>query len=554
MSLYLSYFGLQREPFSIVPDPSFLYPSTKHRQAVAHLKYGLDREGGFILLTGEVGTGKTTITRTLLKSLPAHVRVAYVLNSKLEVDDLLASICHELDVRLDERVGVSYTKMCTDALYQDLLAVHADGKKTLIVLEEAQNLTADVLETLRLLSNLETDTDKLLHILLVGQPELLETLARRELRQLNQRVVARFHLQPLGKEELASYINHRLHKAGAKQIIFNNDCYSVLYGLTAGVPRLINIVCQHSLLAAYSQGHHNVSGLLVKRAAAEVLSSGSNGSNFLRGQAHLVLIVCLFLLGCGLGAYIYLEESKYSLGSGPDLDKLAIKGSQYSDGSDVSRSDDHEKPKSISAKGKPFMTKTDEVLSVEEKLLRTWVPGYAILNINRPFDEVIGSLGLRMERVEGINIEELLLIDRPGIVKLMVESIAKSFLLTEIQGNAVSLLGDDGPKSLKYNEFLDIWLGNYVYLWKPPQSYSILREGSSNRPLLEWLQTRLAIIDDKYEEMITGGRYTEAIRLEVLDFQTKHRLRADGILGAETTMKINRLTDPSIPSILRKDA
>ena len=161
-----------------MPDPDFLYPSQQHRQAVAHLKYGLDREGGFILLTGEVGTGKTTLTRTMLQRIPAHVRVAYVLNSKLNETDLLASICDELAIKLQKSKNLSFSKICIDALNQDLLASHAKGQKTLIVIEEAQNLSADVLETLRLLSNLETNTHKLLHILLVGQPELLHVGAR----------------------------------------------------------------------------------------------------------------------------------------------------------------------------------------------------------------------------------------------------------------------------------------------------------------------------------------------------------------------------------------
>ena len=271
MSIYLNHFGLNCEPFSIVPDPGFLYPSSHHRQAVAHLKYGLDREGGFILLSGEVGTGKTTLTRTMLKRLPAHVRVAYVLNSKLQVTDVLASICHELSIDIPKTTDLSFAKACIDALNQNLIEAHAEGKKTLVVIEEAQNLSAEVLETLRLLSNLETTTHKLLHILLVGQPELLEILAQKEQRQLNQRVVSRFHLLPLEKTDLANYVNHRLHCAGASRVIFENAAMSALFRLTKGVPRLINLICHHSLLAAYATGKKTVAASLVKKAAREIL-------------------------------------------------------------------------------------------------------------------------------------------------------------------------------------------------------------------------------------------------------------------------------------------
>jgi general secretion pathway protein A len=254
MSIYQQYFALSCEPFSIVPDPGFLYPSSQHRQAVAHLKYGLDREGGFVLLTGEVGTGKTTLTRTLIKRLPAHVRVAYVLNSTFDAADVLASICQELGIKLPKSSKTSLTKNCVDALNADLIESHAEGKKTLVVIEEAQNLSPEVLEILRLLSNLETATHKLLHILLVGQPELLETLAQKDQRQLNQRVVARFHLLPLEKTDVANYVNHRLHHAGANRAIFESSAMTALFKLTQGVPRLINLICHHAMLAAYATG------------------------------------------------------------------------------------------------------------------------------------------------------------------------------------------------------------------------------------------------------------------------------------------------------------
>ena len=306
MSIYLQHFALKREPFSIVPDPDFLYPSQQHRQAVAHLKYGLDREGGFILLTGEVGTGKTTLTRTMLQRIPAHVRVAYVLNSKLNETDLLASICDELAIKRQKSKNLSFSKICIDALNQDLLASHAKGQKTLIVIEEAQNLSADVLETLRLLSNLETNTHKLLHILLVGQPELLEILGQKQLRQLNQRVVSRFHLLPLDQSELPNYINHRLHHAGAAGPIFDQGCIKMLFRLTKGVPRLINLICHQSLLAAYSLGAKSVSPALVKDASVEILSGLDNGKP---STSNKPLIVLLLLVLVMVSVFMLLPQS-----------------------------------------------------------------------------------------------------------------------------------------------------------------------------------------------------------------------------------------------------
>jgi len=302
MSIYQQYFALSCEPFSIVPDPGFLYPSSQHRQAVAHLKYGLDREGGFVLLTGEVGTGKTTLTRTLIKRLPAHVRVAYVLNSTFDAADVLASICQELGIKLPKSSKTSLTKNCVDALNADLIESHAEGKKTLVVIEEAQNLSPEVLEILRLLSNLETATHKLLHILLVGQPELLETLAQKDQRQLNQRVVARFHLLPLEKTDVANYVNHRLHHAGANRAIFESSAMTTLFKLTQGVPRLINLICHHAMLAAYATGTKTVSAKLVKAAAVEIFdiekpkqkSSGTLGWSLILGAVVALLVGIAF--------------------------------------------------------------------------------------------------------------------------------------------------------------------------------------------------------------------------------------------------------------------
>ncbi|RPG89976.1 MAG: hypothetical protein CBD08_005405 [Cellvibrionales bacterium TMED148] len=551
MTLYLNHFGLQREPFSIVPDPSFLYPSPKHRQAVAHLKYGFDREGGFILLTGEVGTGKTTLTRIFLKSLPAHIRVAYVLNSKLESSDLLASICHELDIDLSDQEGVSHAKICTDAIYQDLLITHADGKKTLIVVEEAQNLNHGVLESLRLLSNLETETNKLLHILLVGQPELLPILAQTDLRQLNQRVIARFHLQPLGQKEIANYVNHRLQKAGAKQPIFKVECERVLYKLTGGIPRLINLVCHQSLLAAYSNGSDNISGSLLKSAASEILPDCNNRNPLGHGRwvAISILFSSLFVV---CAATYFLTQNNGNVLFHKNLSSTPASITEKKTAPELAtKSPDGDK--SISGRHAiEVIQNSESILSPEERLLELWVSGSMSWNMEKTYAEMIDSFELTLSSVEGLNFEDLLKIDRPGIVYLVEHTTEQAVLLTEIDGTELILAAENGSRTMRYDQFVKSWDGSFKYLWKPPQGYGVLKKGMSNRPLVDWLQTRLMLIDNKYEWVITGGHYTEAVRLRVVEFQERHKLLADGILGDQTTMMLNKLTDKSIPLLRRR--
>lgn len=296
-SPYLNYFGLQREPFTIAPDPSLLYPSHCHREAVAHLRYGLECEGGFILLTGEVGTGKTTLTRMLLSTLPSEVQVAYLLHSQYAADDLLASLLQELAIDLPEPGPVSFSKQCIDRLYQSLLTAHSEGKKTLVVIEEAQNLSTQLLEMLRLLSNLETDRSKLLHILLVGQPELLDQLALPELRQLNQRVVSRFHLKPLASSDIDAYLDHRLRAVGAQRKLFTAASAASVAKLSAGIPRRVNLLAQQALIAAYAQGDDQVTSKLVNASAVQALGDSEKSAG---GRKRLLSVVLLLVMVLGL--------------------------------------------------------------------------------------------------------------------------------------------------------------------------------------------------------------------------------------------------------------
>ena len=557
MSIYLNHFGLNCEPFSIVPDPGFLYPSSHHRQAVAHLKYGLDREGGFILLSGEVGTGKTTLTRTMLKRLPAHVRVAYVLNSKLQVTDVLASICHELSIDIPKTTDLSFAKACIDALNQNLIEAHAEGKKTLVVIEEAQNLSTEVLETLRLLSNLETTTHKLLHILLVGQPELLEILAQKEQRQLNQRVVSRFHLLPLEKTDLANYVNHRLHCAGASRVIFENAAMSALFRLTKGVPRLINLICHHSLLAAYATGKKTVAASLVKKAAREILGEQQAVVKTSNKWLWVGLIV-LAVLSAGL----FLDPYKLRTDN-----SFFLTPNELLNNETVIAEDSLQQPASVQ---ETMEAPIRPQMGIEEIVDQSSLIAEPIAPNSNPFaalfarwsvdsealfsEEEVAALAayhsLQVEKLAAANWSSIEAIDRPGIVWLEdTAGVLKTHLLDHVTDNDLSLIGMSGPQTMDIEAFLQTWTGVFLYLWQPFPEIDSLRLGDTNPLALDWLQQSLQRADNSYQQIITGGRYNEAIREQILFFQQGQEIDADGVVGRQTIMKLNQLTDLSIPRL-----
>jgi len=266
--MYTEFFGLSEPPFSITPDPRYLYMSGAHREAMAHLLYGIGEGGGFVQLTGEIGTGKTTVCRSLLDQLPSGVNVALILNPKLTDVELLATLCDELGIAYPE--GTSSRKVLVDALYRHLLGAHARGERTALIIDEAQDLAPDVLEQIRLLTNLETPTRKLLQIIFIGQPELIQLLGRDDLRQLAQRITARYHLLPFLEADTQGYIAHRMAVAGQKEEVFTEAATREVHRLTGGVPRLINAICDRALLGAYAQDQRLVDLATVRRAASEV--------------------------------------------------------------------------------------------------------------------------------------------------------------------------------------------------------------------------------------------------------------------------------------------
>ena len=264
---YLAHFGLSEPPFAITPDPRYLYMSAQHQDALAHLLYGVKEGGSFVQLTGEVGTGKTTLSRWLLEQTPPEVDVALVLNPRVTATELLAAVCDEL--KLAVPAGAT-AKGLVDVLYAHLLESHARGRRTLLIVDEAQDLEPEVLEQVRLLTNLETAKEKLLQVILIGQPELIRLLDQHGLRQLAQRITARYHLSPFPAGETASYIRHRLAVAGQGQKLFTRAAMRRIHRRARGIPRLINVICDRALLGAYAHDRETVDAATAERAAREV--------------------------------------------------------------------------------------------------------------------------------------------------------------------------------------------------------------------------------------------------------------------------------------------
>src|ERR1700744_180667 len=300
--MYLSFFGINEKPFALTPAPRSLYLSARHAAALAHLLYGINEAGGFVQLTGEVGTGKPTIVRSLLAQTPKNAEIALILNPKMTAPEFLLTICEELGIGVPDSAAESL-KDLVDILSGYLLRAHGPGRRVVLVVDEAQNLAPAVLEQVRLLTNLETNTQKLLQIILIGQPELRELLGRQDLRQLAQRITGRYHLDPLSRDETAAYVRHRLRVAGATADIFSRGALREVYRVTGGIPRVINIVCDRALLGAYTQDLHEVPAALVRRAGGEVFGR-ELGPAWIPLAAGTAAAVLLVMSGIALWRYL----------------------------------------------------------------------------------------------------------------------------------------------------------------------------------------------------------------------------------------------------------
>lgn len=265
--MYLDFYGLKEKPFSVTSDPNFLYLSKKHREAISHMQYGIEERMGFLEITGEIGTGKTTVSKALLNTLDEHTKTAFILNSNLSEIQLLEAIVTDFGIRLKNKNKITMLNELNRFLLEQL----KNNNNAVLIIDEAQNLKPSLLEQIRLLSNLETEKEKLLQIILVGQPELKEKLASKELAQLRQRIAIRYHILPLDKGEAGNYIVHRLRVAGSKgRDFFTEDAIEAIYRFSNGVPRLINIICDKALLAGFTASKKIMDSDIIKRCAREI--------------------------------------------------------------------------------------------------------------------------------------------------------------------------------------------------------------------------------------------------------------------------------------------
>ena len=554
--MYLEYFGLSEKPFQITPDPRFLYMSRRHRDGFAHLLYGADEAGGFVLLTGEVGTGKTTLCRSALASITENVRVALILNPKQSAIELVASICDELQINYPK--NVRSLKALIDRLNLYLLKAYGQGQRIVVVIDEAQNLTFEVLEQIRLLTNLEVSTQKLLQIILIGQPELQTMLSRPELRQLAQRITARFHLTPLTREETGEYIVHRLKVAGVTREIFTKPAVREIYRLSSGIPRLINTLSERALIGAYGANLPLIKKDIVSNAAEEVLGkSARRGFEFNWLGASMVTAAVL-ILAIGLWG-ILLSKNDQSNSTVAN----AANGEVPIQASDVAKRNPSAVSPQMTANIAPVEQQTTQsefsllvnsnvgvadTTSAFSSLFALWGRDYTAYSGNTACTRATNA-GMRCIFGQG-ELELLTLYNRPAVIEIRSANEALVYaVLNGINGNQAKLTINTTKISAPVDELKQAWTGNYVIFWKPPfPNNESLAKGFIGPDVL-WLRHQLDQIEGKKKAEYSAAnlQFDDQLVERVTVFQQRHGLEADGIVGRETFITLANV-DASNPA------
>jgi general secretion pathway protein A len=543
--MYLAAFGLTEPPFTTTPDQRFLYLSTRHRDALAHLLYGVAERGGFVQLTGEVGAGKTTLCRHLLEHLPTDVDVALVLNPALTRLELLATICDELRIEYPPD-GMS-VKALVDALNTHLLEAHARGRRTVVIVDEAQHLSVEVLEQLRLLTNLETGKAKLLQIILIGQGELIELMNRRDLRQVAQRVAARYHLEPLTERETRAYVAHRLSTAGQPIMLFDASAIRAAYRASGGIPRLINVVCDRALLGAYATRARRVTGRIARRAAREVAGEIPTVRARRRRRVAVAAAAALVLAAGGaLLARASLTTPAGTFGGARTTPPLAAAA--------VTATPPAPPPPGASLKAllddPPAAPDADSAYAA---VAAQW--GRRLeRRPDQPPCQAVRRSGLECLARRGTwNVVRKF--DLPVVLEFPAPSGPRFVAVTAADESRARVQLRSRVEDIPVDQIQREWEGSFVVLWAPPHPGMEPIGRNSSGPDVVWLRRQLGTLDGRPIPPGEFSRaYDDSLGARVAAFQRTHGLEADGIAGEETLAKLTAVLDPATPSLRRPRA
>ena len=551
--MYQTHFGLVEAPFSIAPDPHYLYMSEHHQEALATLLYGVRGDGGFVLLTGEVGAGKTTICRYLLEQVPEACDLAYIFNPKLTVVELLSTICDEFGIKYAK--SNTSIKLFVGLINTYLLESHAKGRRAVLIIDEAQNLSVDVLEQMRLLTNLETLQRKLLQIILIGQPELIVMLERPELRQLAQRIVARHHLGSLNKKEVAAYVRHRLEVSGAQRQLFPDALMGKLHRLSKGVPRVINVLCDRALLGAFVQGKERVDLSTLTQAAHEVFGKQPKPQR----NKLLALMGGMALLAGGALAFSVYQQNKVSPQSGDGTQKIVnyVKSVLPSKSVTLSQAPVSQSV-AVSNDAKPVVdlpTKLEFPADLPRSRSRAMAYAALFHTWNADYREggdpchQAETLGLRCRIARG-GLDELRQFNLPALLYLL-DNKGQAFYatLTKLEGESATFVTGTETRVISLGALAYQWSGNYTLLLRlPPAVHDNIPNGAQG-PAVQWLSQQLAQTQGRPLDTSTASIFNDDLKRYLKQFQLSQGLIPDGAAGPQTLARLGAMTDQTAPRL-----
>lgn len=542
--MYHEFFGLKEPAFSIAVNPRYLFMSDQHREALAHLLYGI-QNGGFVMLTGEVGTGKTTIIRCLLEQLPGNTDIAIILNPMASAPELLSTICDELGV---EYIADELTvKVLTDALNQFLLDNHRKGRKTVLLIDEAQLLKVPVLEQIRLLTNLETTTEKLLQIMLVGQPELKKLLARPALRQLSQRITARFHLEALNLVESKAYIYHRLKVAGMPehQLPFSDAIIKKIHEFSGGIPRLINVICERLLLGAYAQNRHQVDKQIFAAAVKEVAGTATQQevkeAAASRTSWHAVFVGVVALVMAGV--WFLVPDQVPANANSSNTQHSSVDASLVASGSVI---DARRFVSSVAASSSPAIAAPVENLltnvatrdQVAAQLALFKFAGLNAIDKQAPCTSLNKST-YECAKAKLSSWDELKELNRPGVMTLATPDKKWVYaLLIGLSENHALFLVDGAEKVIPWSELVVQWNGDFLYVWSRPAGFEGSLQLGDRSDLVTWVAEQFAKLDQQ-PAPLTRQFFTDRLQKRIELFQANNGILPDGVFNEQTLRRLN---------------